>query len=1151
MSKPDGVLSQIAKLKAKYQDGQVSVLVGAGFSMNACQEYPSWNGLLEDMAVNLYRDEIEKAYLQYKEINPANKMSLDVFIKREYKNVIARVGYLRMVSEYIRRLGYREAIEHYIEERVPYIDEDKQEFRFAGKNKDKVIPVRREDFSAHVKLLSGEHWVRIYTTNYDRLLEYAKQIGGKKYTVITKARQLSDNSGPSIIKLHGDLHHPSEEPRKFIFDGNPHQQYIISEEDYKNYPKDHEAFTQLMRISLLQGVFCLIGFSGDDPNFLNWINWVRDVLVTDDEAEKEPKESKYKIFLIGMSENEPDAAKSIFYENHNIYYIPFLSNEVKELIGAEPSDDTRELFCKFFDYLETKEPGQHEEMRNGRGYIQLWSGVCERKIKGNLPNEFPRTTTTIDEEKLEQLWNLRRWNRFVANSYYQRSYLQDVLSKDSLTTTEARLAILAIRDSGYIVDEKLYNLIAKSGVDVTLFNEFQKYARRTETLCFKGEGDNGDVEGYEAILRQLLLLDFGKAKELTKAWQPAGIDVLKKAVLLFFLNEEGWKELLLEFSKTEVDPKELYYAARLQNMLEGRWSPEKNLERFENANIQDYLKLSSDLVKHVTENKEKIGKYGDGKNEKVIYFGSKPNKKPEALMVLNFLLEAPLMVSFRNFYVMISAGSWYKVHQQLFEAFPFPFLFYSLQCTDKKIRTRIGQDYAYSDHLVGICLDKILARLLTALLADTTPPYLKESIMGIAKEMFVSVKPGKWEPQFAKVWEEIVLKYRFTDVKDRLFEGLDTFVFKALYSMKSRELRQRIITDVVSRVKTDHTFTINCLYYLHVVPTDSKGNVALKNLIDEFVDSISDPYEVNVAGNLHRILTEEQKGKVAEKCAELLSKEKIPDLVYQTSQFFVKDDKEKRQLFITSVCRNPLLWNNGVMENGQGMTDFHYLKLSRYTKRIHFDRDALVVIYEKMKASANKLLGYVDIHGSMSFIADVDGLLSEMVTFMNAFKSKLKTQPDYDSVYETINKAYHQISGFGSVEEGLLSEYEQELKNALSFIQANSGVFAHKEILDYVNVILNRILLRNSDGLDTCIAYLRLFLNEGLIGNNDTAIMEGLLSVLNRYDKTTAQNCNMDLVLTTQNMAKIGKTLKKFGCSSDGIDYWIGLQASGRFMTNF
>ena len=1153
MSNSDGVLAQIARLKAKYQDGQVSVLVGAGFSKNACQEYPSWNGLLEDMAVDMYRDEIEKAYLRYKEFNPANKISLDVFTKREYKDVIARVGYLKMVSEYIRRQGYRESIEHYIEERIPYIDEDKQEFRFVGKNKSRSIPVKRNDFSAHVKLLSGEHWVRIYTTNYDRLLEYAKQIGGKKYTVITKARQLSDNSGPSIIKLHGNLHNPSEEPRKFIFDGNPHQQYIISEEDYNNYPKEHEAFTQLMRISLLQGVFCLIGFSGDDPNFLNWITWVRDVLVTDDESETESKESKYKIFLIGLSENGPDAAKSIFYENHNICYIPFLSNEVKDLIGAEPSDDTRELFCKFFDYLETKEPGQYDEMRNGRGYIQLWSGVCERKIIGNLPNEFPRTTTTIDEEILEQLWKLRRWNRFVANSYYQRSYLQDVMNKESITENEARLAILAIRDSGYIVDEKLRNLIAKSGVDETLFNEFQKYARRTETLCLECGSDNGEVEGYEAILRQLILLDFGIAKELTKAWQPAGVDVLKKAVLLFFLNEEGWKEPLLEFSKTEVDPKELYYAARLQSMLEGRWSPEKNLERFENANIQDYMKLSSDLVKHVTENKEKIGKYGDGKNEKVIYFGSKPNKKPEALMVLNFLLEAPLMVSFRNFYVMISAESWYKVHQQLFEAFPFPILFYSLQCTDKKIRTRIGQDYAYSDHLRDTCLDMLLVNMLKAFLSDDTPFYLKESLLTISKELFVSVPSAKWDGLFMLIWDKDVLGGRLENKEGRLNEVFDTFINKGLNSIKSLSARQRIITDVLKNAKKDTGFAINCLYYLRVVKGDGKNNTGIFNAIQVFITQIKKPEELTIAGNIYRLLSKEQIELVANKCVGILNDymgKKIDKVVYQSAQFFMKDDPTKRKVYIESVCKSPLLWKSGVTKEGH-YTSFNYLQVTSFIRRIYLDKESLLIIYNRLKVSLEQLEQFNKSHKSIPLLGDLDGLLAEMLSFLNYYSSRLSELSDFDSTCAKVQSMLREISGVNNTEEGLLSPYEKELRDALSFIYVNRDTLTHQEIVHYVNIIINRALLRNSDGLDTCIGYLRLYLNDGLIGKDDNALMEGLVSVLNRFDKEIAQDCNMNLVMVTRDMSKIGKLLKKMGYTSEGIDYWVDLQSSGRFVMNF
>ena len=87
--------------------------------------------------------------------------------------------------------------------------------------------------------------------------------------------------------------------------------------------------------------------------------------------------------------------------------------------------------------------------------------------------------------------------------------------------------------------------------------------------------------------------------------------------------------------------------------------------------------------------------------------------------------------------------------------------------------------------------------------------------------------------------------------------------------------------------------------------------------------------------------------------------------------------------------------------------------------------------------------------------------------------------------------------------------------------------------------------------MDTCIGYLRLYLNDGLIGKDDNALIEGLVSILNRYDKDMAQECNMNLVIVTRDMSKIGMALRKMGYTSEGINYWIELQGSGRFVTNF
>lgn len=38
-----------------------------------------------------------------------------------------------------------------------------------------------------------------------------------------------------------------------------------------------------MRIAMLQGVFCLVGFSGTDPNYLAWVRWMSDILDVEDD----------------------------------------------------------------------------------------------------------------------------------------------------------------------------------------------------------------------------------------------------------------------------------------------------------------------------------------------------------------------------------------------------------------------------------------------------------------------------------------------------------------------------------------------------------------------------------------------------------------------------------------------------------------------------------------------------------------------------------------------------------------------------------------------------------------------------------------------------------------------------------------------------
>lgn len=1150
---------KLKELREKYHKGLVSVIVGAGFSKNACEHYPSWEELLYDMATELYQDEIEKAFIRYQSIHPTTKISLGVFTRGEVYRVIKKKGYLKVVTEFITRKGYREALEHYIEERIPYIDTDKQQFRFVGKNCDKYIDIVPENFSAHQKLLEGSQWERIYTTNYDKLLEYASDKADKKYKVIKSARALSvSRETPSIIKLHGDLNHPQEK-RVFMFDGNPHQQYIISEDDYENYPTQHEAFTQLMRISLLQGVFCLIGFSGDDPNFINWISWVRDVLVKDYPSETgEKNEKRTKIYLIDVTDDEPDEVKRIFYDNHNILYVPLFSEGVKSAVGASPTDKTRDLFCKFFDYLYKIETAENnsisiDDLENRREYNTLWDKVYDVSFNTDGPTRYEEKLT-IDEEKVERLYQLKPWHRIVSYNHRQKYLLQEIHLKAHLTTSEARLALLALEDTGMTIDGILAEKILKAGISKTDRKLLNRIVNRAETLHLTAnvETENG-IDTYETILRALFRLDFKHAKELLTEWEPVGADVLKKALFSANWDKEYSVKALQTYLDGASSEKERYYATRLLNVFENYFPPRHSTDRFENANVQDYFKMFSTLRERVAERKEKVGKYGEGKHIKMIHVGDIPTKIPESLAVLQFMIDAPAFVSYKNFYTMISSEEWYEIHKQLFELYPLPTLFYGLQCTDKKVKSRIGQDFAYSDSLAKNYLDEILFDLLKAYLTEDTPDYLREPILIVSRELFVAVSPQKWEENFIKIWEQVVLRYRFEDVKNRRFEELDKFVNNALNSLKTLSLRQRIIADILVHAKADYGFAINCLFYLNVKPMDIRDNSLLPEAIDHFISDIENPSELNIAGNMYQLLTKEQKMAVTRKCRMLLTEksEVIDDLAYHASQFFVKDDAQLRKLFIESVCNNPRLWGNGISEGGGFSSQTMFLKLSAFTRRIQFNQDAVIFIYNKLKNSADQVLAVIKRRGDIPFLTDFDDLLSEMLTFLNDFRNRLEKQTDFNNIYEKVSRAYYQLRGVDSIEEGLLSEYDEDVSNSLKYIRTNVRSFSHKELLGYFNKIINRVLMRNSDGLDLCIFYLWCFLKDGFITMEDEDVVKGLLYILDRYEKDVVQNCNMDLVLTARSCAKIANKLKAKGYTSKGIDYWISFQKSSRFYCNF
>jgi len=203
--------------------GHAAILVGAGFSRNADpandtvkSKMPMWNGLIDQFCEKLDIDEEHRKYL--------NTLTVAQEIEEAYGR--------------------------------PFLDDAIRKTMADDDYKPSDI---------HVDLMSLP-WSDVFTTNYDTLLERAcNSVTDRQYQIIRDQKDLIYSAGkPRLIKLHGSF--PSNGP------------FIITEEDFRKYPSDHAPFVNTVQQSLLENTFCLIGFSGDDPNFLKWIGWIHDNL---------------------------------------------------------------------------------------------------------------------------------------------------------------------------------------------------------------------------------------------------------------------------------------------------------------------------------------------------------------------------------------------------------------------------------------------------------------------------------------------------------------------------------------------------------------------------------------------------------------------------------------------------------------------------------------------------------------------------------------------------------------------------------------------------------------------------------------------------------------------------------------------------------
>lgn len=366
----------LERIAERIWDGHASVLVGAGFSKNAQLVSGGVSPANWDELGDLFFEKTRNHRPNEKEVAYANVLRL----AEDVENVCGRDELIGLI---------RDAI-----------------------NDDKLEPS-----DVHMRLLALP-WKDVYTTNYDTLLERSvsrlNEQGRRVYSIIRNDASFGLETPPFLIKLHGDIKDPAS--------------IIITEENYRTYSIEHQAMINYIRNSIMLDTMVLIGFSGNDPNFLQWLGWVKDVL----------RENQRKVYLLSVDEVS-DAAK-ISFEKKNVIVV-----DLRECAGmnSSPSENVSAAIGFLESYIQQRE----QERAQYRNSALAWGRTSPR------------------DESIEQFYERLKEEREAypgwlimprENREYRASLGSYSLPQDKLGQLSRRDQILFLDEFNWHIEKSLY-----------------------------------------------------------------------------------------------------------------------------------------------------------------------------------------------------------------------------------------------------------------------------------------------------------------------------------------------------------------------------------------------------------------------------------------------------------------------------------------------------------------------------------------------------------------------------------------------------------------------------------------------------------------------------------------------------------------------
>ena len=744
------------------------------------------------------------------------------------------------------------------------------------------------------------------------------------------------------------------------FDYDNHAQYIIAQEDYDSYNKKHEAFVDLMRISLLKDAYCIIGFSCDDPNFLLWINWVKDIV--DREAAANKEENFWNKYYINVDNKELEPDKKLLLHNHYI--------RVVDLYKVYPTaSDRKERLLAFFDDI--------NKMQTTKSITNdFWEHFNFNS--GNSLQE--KNTVVYDKKEIDKVWNLTKDNyfSFLAKPFeYYRFYflerIRNVIKARLMDESICKSFLMAANQDNLPLDvileddEVAYISDFVSSVDdISLKDNYKLLIDEGKLLDNEWEADesnNNDQSVFNQITQSLFNFDFEKCYKLIMKWTPQSQYYQTVRFLMkvsFCINSDGVESILTVHESYEYNNDQEYMVAlELPLGLHEYFWGDKNFNAKSQAiqaKIEEIVSKNKDVIRlsdYFTRLQKELRKEENikplGRSGRTMTFGSSDSVIFGAIRILQVLVKLGF-VTRNTFARWFSNESVYRIVERLYTFYPYPCLYFASQCTNKDFSRRVAQLYCFSgSEGIQKALQDILVKILRACSSEYLSEERKNTLYIYATAFIKRVHPKHWRKEFKTL-------YRKQDLGNRnereFYETKYSFAQQAVAYMDDASFSHEIIDSILDK-GANITHNDNALLIAATKNIKELSKEQIKKAYS-LMDNTMNEAQVFILFNMRNFMPKRNFYDWLEHLDKKFLK--YPSLILAVSQV-ARQCKRFENLALRLLEESDYLWSTGINEQDGHIvvSDTLSIDVDTFDRDVCIKGEAEIVAFERIKAELSLL----------------------------------------------------------------------------------------------------------------------------------------------------------------------------------------------------